>query len=359
MTDVDVRPDNLDLVSGAFWGDRPDDALAWLRRNDPVHFDDATGVWSLTRYDDVRFASQHPELFSSAGGIRPDQNPVAMMIDMDDPEHLRRRRLVSRGFTPQRVRAQEAVVRSVVDDLIDQVCERGSCDFVMDVAAWIPLIMIAEALGFEEADRAMLLEWSDDVVCALGVKDPETIERAAVAAMSYAEYIVGVIADRRAQAGDDLISTLVHAEVDGDQLEESELIFETLLILLGGDETTRHVLTGGLYQLLHDRSNWEALLADRSLLPSAAERLSGGSDQFSTSQVPLAPAHALRQMQPGDALLLHATLPPAHVRTRPFFSQASLLARASTAGVAIPPSADSPPSITRWSRPLRPQPPPD
>src|SRR3954467_5971264 len=135
------RMSEIALVSGEFWGRNPHAELEWLRRNDPVHWDEAGQVWGITTDADVRAVSKQPELFSNAGGIRPDTGPIPMMIDMDDPEHWRRRKLVHRGFTPARVRAQAERIRSVVDGLIDAVCEQGECDFVADIAAWLPLVM--------------------------------------------------------------------------------------------------------------------------------------------------------------------------------------------------------------------------
>jgi cholest-4-en-3-one 26-monooxygenase len=180
---------------------------------------------------------------------------------------------VNKGFTPLQIRNQEDKVRSIVDRLLDQVIDRGQCDFVTDVAAWLPLVMIGDALGFEEADHPTLLKWSDDLMRGLGQDDPDRLTAMMAAFEGYTTYMAGVIADRRASPTDDLTSILVHAEVDGDRFDDATLVHETLLILIGGDETTRHVITGGLYQLLLDRRRWDALLADRSLLPGAIEEM--------------------------------------------------------------------------------------
>ncbi len=263
----------IDLVSGAWWGSDPHDELAWLRANDPVHYDERNNVWGITKYDDVKWVSTQVPTFSNAGGIRPTSDAIPMMIDMDDPEHWQRRKLVNRGFTPKRIRQQEPHIRSVADRLIDRVCEQGECDFVWDIAAWLPLILIGDALGFDEADHPTLLKWSDDMLKAQGNADPELLNAQAEAAFGYSAYIAGVIEDRRANPRDDLVSVLVHAEIDGDRLSEDALHYETLLILIGGDETTRHVITGGLYQMLLNRQCWEDVRADRSLLPGAVEEM--------------------------------------------------------------------------------------
>lgn len=138
---------DIDLMSGDFFGGDPYPAFAWMRRHAPVFHDDANDLWAFARYDDVKAAGTDPGTFSSAGGIRPKFPPLPMMIDFDDPEHVRRRRLVSAGFTPRRVKAMEGQVRAVCDDVIDQVCQQGSCDFVRDLAAPLPLAMIGEMLG--------------------------------------------------------------------------------------------------------------------------------------------------------------------------------------------------------------------
>jgi cytochrome P450 family 142 subfamily A polypeptide 1 len=263
---------DVDFCSGAFWGTDPHEELAWLRRHDPVHFDGA--VWGLTRHADVKEASVTPEVFSSAQGTRPDQPAVPHLIDMDDAEHLARRKLVATGFTPRRVVAQEPRVLELTDAILDRVCERGECDLVRDVAAWLPVEVIGQALGFAPKDFGTLLEWSDTLLSALvGVQDEETITQLTDAFGGYVGYVSGVIEQRRATPTDDLMSILVHAEVDGEKLGDEALVHESLLILIGGDETSRHVMSGGVWQLLHDRDQWERLRADRALLPSAVEEM--------------------------------------------------------------------------------------
>ena len=266
--------ERINLLSGEFWGRNPHDELRWMRENAPVYWDEQGSVWGLSRYADVRFASQHPELFSNADGIRPDNDAMPMMIDMDDPEHVRRRKLVSRGFTPRRIAEQESRIREICDEIIDAVCERGECDFVWDIAAQLPLIVIADALGVAPKDRAQLLTWSDDMLRGLtGMSDPERAMRAAAAFEGYTEYATGVIRDRRSCPRDDLISTLVHADVEGEQLEHDSLVQESLLILIGGDETTRHVLSGGAYQLMTHPGQRATLAADPARIPTAVEEM--------------------------------------------------------------------------------------
>ena len=270
---TDVRPE-IDLVSGDFWATDPHDALTWLRHHDPVHRDERSGVWGITRHADIRDVSRRPEDFSNAQGIRPDAPAVPMMIDMDDPEHAKRRKLVSKGFTPRHVRESEADVRRACTEIIDAVCESGACDFVRDIAAPLPMIMIGDALGVAAEDRAQLLAWSDDLMCALtGLDDEAVLVRSAEAWTGFSEYMAPLIEQRRAHPTDDLISTLVHAEVDGHRLDHESIVHESLLILIGGDETTRHVITGGMYQLLRHPDQHRALVDDPQLISQAVEEM--------------------------------------------------------------------------------------
>lgn len=268
-----VQPPQDSIVSGAFWGRNPHAELRWLRENDPVYWDEEGGVWGVTRYDHLKEVESDPATFSNAGGIRPDTGPIPMMIDMDDPEHRNRRKLVSKAFTPNRVREQEPHIHRIVHALVDEVCERGECDFIWDIAAWVPLIMIGDALGVEPDDRDDLLRWSDDLLRGLGTEDLELLNKTMEAFAGYNEYAARVIEDRRGCPRDDVMSVLVHAEVDGDRLDDHSILHESLLILIGGDETTRHVMSGGMYQLLVERERWERLKADRALVVPAVEEM--------------------------------------------------------------------------------------
>jgi len=265
---------HIGLTDGTFYGGDPFPAFAWMRAEAPAYFDEMAGVWGITRYADIKEISKDPDTFSNAGGIRPDSDALPMMIDFDAPEHVRRRRLVSEGFTPRRIRESEEGIRTVCDAIIDRVCEQGSADFVTDIAAPLPMIVIGNMLGVAPEDRDALLGWSDDMLKALGSPDPTAMDRAALAAMEYAEYITAVAEQRRRDnQTDDLIGTLVHAEIEGDKLDESSVIYESLLILIGGDETTRHVISGGMYELLTHPDQFALLAAERDRLPLAVEEM--------------------------------------------------------------------------------------
>jgi cytochrome P450 family 142 subfamily A polypeptide 1 len=274
---VTMAPEDLgiDLMSGVFYGREPHDAYAWMRQHAPVYYDEANDLWAAASYAAVKQASVDTESFSNAGGIRPKFPPLPMMIDFDAPEHVRRRRLVSEGFTPRRVRAMEDRLRRVCDSILDRVCEQGSCDFVKDVAAPLPIIMIGDMLGVAPEDRDDLLRWSDDMLKGQGSPDPSAMERAANAFAGYMQYIHPVIADRRNTGNtDDLVGVLCHAVIDGDSLDDDSLVHESLLILIGGDETTRHVISGGMEELLAHPDQQAQLAADPgTLMPGAVEEM--------------------------------------------------------------------------------------
>jgi cholest-4-en-3-one 26-monooxygenase len=276
MTTVQTRPD-VDLTDGNFYADRRTsrEAYRWMRANQPV-FRDRNGLVGATTYQAVIDAERNPGLFSNTGGIRPDTPGMPYMIDMDDPAHLLRRKLVNAGFTRKRVTEKEPSIGRLCDALIDAVCERGECDFVRDIAAPLPMALIGDMLGVLPEDRGTLLKWSDDLVTGLSSHiDPAGMEAQAVmnAFAAYTEFTMGIIGKRRAEPTDDLFSILVNAEVEGQRMSDDEIVMETLLILIGGDETTRHTLSGGTEQLVRHRDQWDALVADRSLLPGAIEEM--------------------------------------------------------------------------------------
>ncbi|MDH6196163.1 cytochrome P450 family 142 subfamily A polypeptide 1 [Mycobacterium frederiksbergense] len=269
-----TKPD-VDLADGRFYADGPAarEAYRWMRANQPV-FRDRNGQAAATTYQAVLDAERTPELFSNAGGIRPETPAMPYMIEMDDPAHLVRRKLVNAGFTRKRVMDKVPSIERLCDALIDGVCEKGSADFVRDIAAPLPMAVIGDMLGVLPEDRDMLLKWSDDLVCGLSSHLDDSVMQSLMDTFgAYTAFTMEVIADRRANPRDDLFSILVNAEVDGQRMEDPEIVMETLLILIGGDETTRHTLSGGVEQLLRNRDQWEALVANPDALPGAIEEM--------------------------------------------------------------------------------------
>jgi cytochrome P450 family 142 subfamily A polypeptide 1 len=273
VTQVLLKPD-VDLTNGNFYADGgAREAYRWMRANEPV-FRDRNGLAAAATYAAVIDAERNPELFSNAGGIRPDQPGMPYMIDMDDPAHVLRRKLVNSGFTRKRVMDKVPSIVNLCDTLIDAVCERGECDFVRDIAAPLPMAVIGDMLGVLPTEREMLLKWSDDLVCGLSSHLDETaINMLMETFAAYTAFTMEVIAKRRAEPTDDLFSILVNAEVEGQKMSDDEIVMETLLILIGGDETTRHTLSGGTAQLLRHRDQWASLVADPELLPGAIEEM--------------------------------------------------------------------------------------
>jgi len=271
--EFESRPE-ADLVDGAFYAGAMHDALRWMRRHEPVYHDRKNDLFGVTRHADVLAISRRSDAFRNGQGYRPDAAPVPHIIAMDRPDHLLRRNLVNRGFTPRRVAALERRIRAICTEILDDVAERGECDFVRDVAARLPLIVIADLLGVDPADHERLLRWSDDLMRALGSKDPEKLGAQVRAALEYREYCLRVVAERRAKPpGEDLMSVLVHAEVEGARLDDESLFMESLLILIGGDETTRHVVSGGMHQLLLHPEQLRALRGDPARIPAAVEEM--------------------------------------------------------------------------------------
>jgi cytochrome P450 family 142 subfamily A polypeptide 1 len=272
MTDT-ARLD-ADIMSGDFYAGNPHEAWTWMRRNEPVYHDERNDVWGVTRHQDIRACSTDPATFANGSGCRPKGFPMPMMVDMDPPLHTRRRKLVSSGFTPRRISELREQVAGTCDEVLDAVTELGACDFVHDVAAQLPLIVIGDMLGVAAQDRADLLRWSDDMLMSQGAMTEEIVENAGIAFAEYEAYILPVIEQRRATKNtSDLIGILANAEIDGDRLSDDDLVFETLLILIGGDETTRHVVSGGMLALLDNLDQLAAVRADPSLLPAAVEEM--------------------------------------------------------------------------------------
>jgi cytochrome P450 family 142 subfamily A polypeptide 1 len=266
---------DVDLTDGNFYADgNAREAYRWMRANQPV-FRDRNGLAAAATYQAVLDAERNPELFSNTGGIRPETPGMPYMIDMDDPAHVLRRKLVNSGFTRKRVMDKVPSIATLCDTLIDSVCERGECDFVRDIAAPLPMAVIGDMLGVLPEERGMLLKWSDDLVTGLSSHIDELTAQAVMEAFaSYNTYTTEVIAKRRKEPTDDLFSILVNAEVEGQRMADDEIVMETLLILIGGDETTRHTLSGGTEQLLRHRDQWERLVADpEGLLPVAIEEM--------------------------------------------------------------------------------------
>jgi cholest-4-en-3-one 26-monooxygenase len=258
--------------------------LAHLRRHDPVHWQDepgGPGFWAVTRYEDCVTVNRDYERFSSAArGTMPFEMPESdieqqglMMLNMDPPLHTRYRRLVNKGFTPRMVRDLEESIHRSTDAIIDQVAEKGGADFVTDISAELPLQVIAELLGVPQDDRHRMFEWSNNMV---GNEDPEyqgQAEAALTAAMELYAYASELYGKKRLDPHADLMSVLTTVEVDGEQLSELELELFFLLLTVAGNETTRNLMSGAMHAFFQHPDQWQRLLDDRSLLPTAVDEM--------------------------------------------------------------------------------------
>jgi cholest-4-en-3-one 26-monooxygenase len=267
--------DDIDLLDGDWYAGRPYEQWAWMRENAPVYYDEKNDVWGITLYDDVLKIEKDAKTFSSARAPRPHGDPLPMMISMDNPAHQQRRSLVNRGFTPKKVQAHTELIQAICTRIIDKVSERGECDFVWDIAAPLPLLLIADMLGFPPEAYDDLLRWSDDMIRGTTANPTPEVQMAAMeAGLAFREFQLGVIADRRSKPPQsDLVSTLCYAEIDGNKLDDESIVQESLLILIGGDETSRHVMTDGMLALLEHPDQRDILAADPALVETGVEEL--------------------------------------------------------------------------------------
>lgn len=247
----------IDILDRDWYQRGPFAELAWIRANEPV-YRDVNGMWALTKLEDVRWAERQPHIFSSAtNGSRPNGQPQPSMIDSDDPSHADQRRIVARGFGPRQMKAYEEHVVEVARHLVDAVIDRGECDIVDDVARPLPMTLIGEMLGAPESDYEMLQIWSDRMIA--GSDKVENVTDDVInAAFEYYAYINDVIEQRRAEPGEDLVSKFVHGGPEGESLDQAHVVGNALLLLVGGNETTRNVITGGLEALIRrpDQLEW-------------------------------------------------------------------------------------------------------
>jgi cholest-4-en-3-one 26-monooxygenase len=291
---------DIQLLSPELYAD-PDERFAWMRTNAPVYWDDATGIWGLASHEAVRYAAKHWQTFCSGQGSRPDSS-VPSMINMDAPQHSFRRGIVKDGFTVRRVDAHEPYLRAKVGELLDAAADMGECDLVSDIATPLPMFMIGTLMGLPESDHAQLLHWSD--LFAAG--DVELLPQIEEAVLEWNDYILAHAREVRGRGNDDLISLMCDAERDGQRLTDVDLMFESMLVLVGGDETTRHVISAGAEALLRHPDQLALLRADPDLIPTAVEEMLRWStpvknmNRTATRDVELFG----QQLQEGDRMLL-------------------------------------------------------
>jgi len=266
----------------------PDEWFTWLRHNAPVFHhreEGGPGFWVLTRYDDVVEVGRDGVTYSSEqsrGGVvaLEDADAAAdlsaqgrMMLTMDAPDHTRYRSLVNRGFTPRMINALRPHILEMVDKILDPALERGECDFVTDVAAELPLQVIAEMLGVPYHDRHKLFEWSNRMI---GSKDPEyavSQQMAQNAAVEMYMYSNELAAQRRDHPRDDIVTALLKPDANGDVLSEMDFNVFFLLLAVAGNETTRNAMSHGMNALIENPDQFAKLKENPALMPSAIEEI--------------------------------------------------------------------------------------
>jgi cholest-4-en-3-one 26-monooxygenase len=286
MTSTDIGFSDIDLTNSKAFVDRvPHDWFAFLRQNAPVWWHeeaDGPGFWAVTGYDDCNTVNRDYGLFSShaKGTFLWDMDEEQLMqqqlvmLNMDPPIHTRYRRLVNKGFTPRVVNQLHDSIHAATDTIIDSVIEEGRADFVTQISAELPLVVIADLLGVPNEDRHRMFDWSNQMI---GSEDPEykaaAEDTAQVASMELYAYASKLFAEKRIDPHEDLMSVLTGVEIEGEHLTDLELELFFLLLTVAGNETTRNLISGAMATFFDNPDQWELLRKDRSLLPSAVEEM--------------------------------------------------------------------------------------
>jgi cytochrome P450 family 130 len=246
-----------------------------LREEDPVHLT-SFGFWVLSRFEDVFQAALDTTTFSSAQGLTFEDDEIASLglkptlVMMDRPRHTTFRRLISRGFTPRRVAELEPVLRAFVESRVAMLAEAGEADFVEVLAGPLPTLVVATYLGVPEGDRAQFGSWSNAIVQANATS---LVSDAVEAVTGLYAYFTELIDFRRQHPGDDMLSDLVEARVDGHPLDVDEILGYCFVMIAGGNDTATGLLGGSAVELTEHPAQRAALLRDPGLLPAALEEL--------------------------------------------------------------------------------------
>ena len=244
-----------------------------LRSKDPVHRMRLVKAWALTRYDDVERVLRDDKRFCNGDRILVKTIPLSL-LDMDPPEHTRVRALVSKAFTPRAVGRLHGRIQEITNRLLDEVAGRRRFDVITALGYPLPITVIAEMLGVRPEDMGFFEGWSNTLALAvdpiLGGKQVAAIKRAAEQVYAYFE---GIIAERRREPKDDMVTALMMAEEKGQRLTHEEMLSVMLLILVAGNETTRNLIGNAVLALLRNPAQLERLREDRRLLEPAVDEL--------------------------------------------------------------------------------------
>jgi cholest-4-en-3-one 26-monooxygenase len=291
MTETAIDFNDIDLTDSKHFVDGvPHDWFTFLRHNAPVWWHeeaDGPGFWAVTSYNECVAVNRDYEHFSSADKAtfiwELDEENLAqlqlLMLNMDPPLHTRYRRLVNKGFTPRMINQLHDRIHAATDRIIDNVIESGKAEFVTDIAAELPLVVIAELLGVPHEDRHRMFDWSNrmignqDAEYQKSAEGAEAAEAAQMASMELYAYASQLFGQKRADPKDDLMSVLTQVEMEGEKLSDLELELFFLLLTVAGNETTRNLISGAMVAFFDNPEQWELLQRDRSLLPSAVEEM--------------------------------------------------------------------------------------
>ncbi len=257
-----------------------------LRSEDPVHWDPYLHAWVVTRYADVLTVFQHfsaqrtptPEQLTALGlaSLAPlAQVMVRQMLFLDPPAHARVRGLASQAFTPRRVERLRSHIQDITRSLLDAVQDKGQMEVIADLARPLPAIVTAELLGVPISDWRQLTAWSADFAQVLGnfQHNPERAPQVLRSLGEMTAYFQAAVAQQRMHPREGLIGALLTAEVDGDRLSEEEVVANTIVTMVGGQETTTNLIGNSILTLLRHPEELERLREDLSLLPLAVEEL--------------------------------------------------------------------------------------
>ena len=256
--------------------DDPWELYDYLREHDPLYWDEHNELWYVFRYDDVLAVSRDPVTFCSTEGNRPNLPADPSMIHQDGTAHAKQRGLVAKGFTPRAMKEIEASCAEIVDTLIDAFLERGAFDAVEDLAAQLPAQLVATMLGAPQEMTPTLRRWIEVMVS--GGQGPQYVDDAVNEAFGeFCEHHAEMVEEREGNTGDtDLLLRWMNAELDGQKLEEEQLLFEHALLLVGGAETTRNAIAGGMEMLARNPDQWAYLRAnidDEKVIAGAIEEM--------------------------------------------------------------------------------------
>ena len=248
---------------------------ARLRRRDPVHRMRTANMWTLTRHEEVEAVLRDPRTFSNEGlDYGYARHRVVTLLDIDPPDHTRLRRLVSRAFTPRAVSRLEGRISKIAEDLLDSLGETRRFDLMSSFAYPLPLTVIAEMIGVPPRDMDRFEDWSDGLALSIeAVLNRRQVRRVEECNKALFDYFLELIEERRQDPGDDLISTLLSVEEEGDRLSREELISMLMLLLVAGNETTRNLIGNGMMALLEHPDQLRRLRDDPELIDAAVQEI--------------------------------------------------------------------------------------